>query len=282
MARSLAPSCARAALLAAMVFSAQWLAAAERPKGIGDRIDPSHETVDLFAGVEKGQLEVTVIPKDSRECRVMVKNRTDRPLNVRLPEAVAAVPALAQFLPQGPNNNANNNAAPQNLSTGFPPNNFQNLNPMNNNNNNFFNVPNNRGQRGQNPMFGPLFNIAPEKVAQFHLDTVCLDHGKPDPKPQIPYQLKPLESVTASAEVRELTAMLGRGEIGQRAAQAAAWHFANGMTWEQLKSKELTMALGRIREPYFSAKELAAARKAAEQIAKAVSEAAKTASTAGN
>lgn len=273
MSRSFALRCALAAAWAALVLL-PLARAVERPKGVG-RIDPAAETVDLFAAVEQGRLEVTLIPKDSSECRVMIKNLGDKPLNVRLPEAAAGVPVLAQFLPPNANNgnvfnNNNNNAGPQNIGMGFPQN--MNNNPMNN----LFNMPNNPGGRGQNQMFGPLFNIAPENVAQFRLECVCLDHGNPDPRPKIPYQLKPLEAVSEKAEVRELCAMLGRGEVGQRAAQAAAWHLANGMSWEQLKAKEVTLALGRIREPFFSPKQLAAAKKAVEQAAKLVKDRAET------
>jgi hypothetical protein len=251
-------------------------AASDRVKGASERIDPKQESVELFAGIEKGQLEAVLIPKDSSECRVMVKNLTDRPLNVLLPEAFAGVPVLAQQGVFAPNNANNANNAPQNLGGGFPNNNLQG----NNNNNNFFNMPgnnlfnvpnNNRINRGGNP-FQPMFNIAAEKVGQFHLDCVCLDHGRPNPRPQIRYQIKPLASVTNKPEVRELCAMLGRGEVDQKAAQAAAWHFNNGMTWEQLKAKEVKIAMGRIREPYFTPKELAAAKKAAEQVTKGLTE----------
>jgi len=44
----------------------------------------------MFDAMKSGDLEVKFIPKDDREARVMFKNKTKRPLSVRLPEAFAA------------------------------------------------------------------------------------------------------------------------------------------------------------------------------------------------
>ena len=38
--------------------------------------------------------------------------------------------------------------------------------------------------------------------------------------------------------------LLGNGRIDQRGAQAAAWHLANGMSWEQLAQKRIQTLLG--------------------------------------
>ena len=40
---------------------------------------------------------------------------------------------------------------------------------------------------------GGFFNIPAEKVGQFKVQTVCLEHGKKDPRPAIPYEIKPIE-----------------------------------------------------------------------------------------
>jgi hypothetical protein len=37
---------------------------------------------------------------------------------------------------------------------------------------------------------------------------------------------------------------LGRGEIPQKVAQAAAWHVANGLTWERLAAEKIDHAGG--------------------------------------
>ena len=267
----------RFALLAAVLVLPTSLLAADRVKGANERIDPDSETVELFAGIQQGQLEAKLIVAKSSKCRVMIKNLTDRPLNVQLPGAFAGVPVLAQQGIFGDDfGNMNQNNAPQQVGGAFPQNNGMNNN-NNNMNNNFFNIPNipnNAGgnNRRQNPGFGPLFNIAPEQVGKFKLECVCLEHGKPSPGPRIPYEIKPIESVTQKAEVAVVCAMLGRGQISQKTAQAAAWHFNNGLTWKQLHTKQKSFAMGRIQEPYFTGRELAAAKKAAERAEQIVKE----------
>ena len=79
---------------------------ATRSASNGDRpTNPADETargrgrrhsVEMFAAMKSGEIDVKFIPKDDREARVMFKNKTKRPLSVRLPAAFAAVPVLAQ------------------------------------------------------------------------------------------------------------------------------------------------------------------------------------------
>ena len=59
---------------------------------------PTDQTVEMFAAIEKGDIAVKLIPKDSTQCRVLIENKTDKPLNVKLPEAFAGVPVLAQVV----------------------------------------------------------------------------------------------------------------------------------------------------------------------------------------
>jgi hypothetical protein len=55
-----------------------------------------------------------------------------------------------------------------------------------------------------------------------------------------------------------LCQMFGNGQINQRAAQAAAWHLNNGMTWQQLAAKRRSHLNG-TSQPYFSPEEIQAA-----------------------
>ena len=50
--------------------------------------------------------------------------------------------------------------------------------------------------------------------------------------------------------------MLGRGEIPQNTAQAATWHLANGLTWEELAAKDRAVHLDGSRDKWFSRPEL--------------------------
>jgi hypothetical protein len=102
-----------------------------------------------------------------------------------------------------------------------------------------------------------MFYVPPEKAGQFKVPTVCLEHGKAEPRPNVAYEIKPLESFTSNPAVWELSRMLGKGQLNQRAAQAAAWHLNNNMTWEQLAAKRLKFANGTT-APYFSQQEILA------------------------
>ena len=59
--------------------------------------------------------------------------------------------------------------------------------------------------------------------------------------------------------VSEICKALCAGEVDQRTAQAAAWYSANGMSWEELSSKQVQRAFG-VRYSYFSASEIRGAR----------------------
>ena len=258
---------ARLATLAAAVLVVPPLTASDQIKGVGE-FNPQDETVELFSGIEEGKLEVKLIPRDSTQCRVLIANKTDKPLNVSLPGAFAGVPVVAQMQFQPGNfqpgmanrNNANN--APQQLGIG---NRFGNDPGMGNQ---LFNMrgPGNNLMPGGGPMqrnFAP-FNVAPENVAQLRLTSVCLEYGKPNPRPKMAYAIQPLQSVTEKAGVEALCRMLGRGQVSQHAAQAAAWHLANGMSWDRLARLRRKFAMGRITEPFFTSRELAVGKEAAE------------------
>ena len=69
----------------------------------------------------------------------------------------------------------------------------------------------------------------------------------------------PLEEVNADPRVRDLCTVLGFGRVAQTTAQAAAWHIANGMSWEELahKNRIESQYLGNIK--YFDPVELQSA-----------------------
>jgi hypothetical protein len=273
----------RLGLVAAAVLVSAPLAASEVAQGFLG-FDPRHETVDLFAGIEAGQIVARVVPNDSTFCRVWLTNKTGKPLNVRLPEALAAVPVLAQRNP--PAAGKKPNQSPQTLGVGVPqmgnpqnpqrpqnnqafPNPFgQRPNfPMNVGPNRPVNAgPNGRPNLGNNQ---PLFCIPPEKTGQLRLASVCLDHGHPDPKPTIAYELRPIEEIASQAEVQELCRMLGRGEVTQGVAQAAAWHLANDLTWKKL-ARQRAPGFAGLGKPLFSSRDLADARSAVDKATAAV------------
>lgn len=225
------------------------------------QFNPDHKTVEMFEAINKGEIGVKLVPKDSAECQVLIENKTKQPLNVKLPEAFAGVPVLAQAA--GPGNLGlgglgGNNRANRNWGGGGGTQGFGGgwgggmggwgggMGGMG-----MWNLP--PEIIAQHP--AALFNIAPEKVGKLKVTTVCLEHGKPDPRPSAKYEIKPIEQFTDKKEVHELCRMLGSGRINQRAAQVAAWHLNNDMSWQELAAKQLRFANG-TRRPYFSPQEL--------------------------
>ena len=108
---------------------------------------------------------------------------------------------------------------------------------------------------------GGAFSIPPEGVRTLRVATVCLEHGKREPSPRYPYKLAELESFSSDPQLALVMEALGRGEISQKVAQAAAWHMANGLTWEQLAAEKIDHAGGVPDEPFFAAAELLAAQR---------------------
>ena len=69
------------------------------------------------------------------------------------------------------------------------------------------------GGMGGGMMGGGFMNVKPEKVEKFKLTTVCLEHGKSEPRAAIPYKIVPIEQFTAKPEVHQLCKMLGHNKM---------------------------------------------------------------------
>jgi hypothetical protein len=108
-------------------------------------------------------------------------------------------------------------------------------------------------------------NVDPGKVGKFKVATVCLEHGKQDPNPHAPYELRPIESFTDNQRVIELCRMLGRGEVSTNVAQATAWHLTAGLSWDELVSKDKVRLSNGYTEKYFAPEEIAIAMRVAQE-----------------
>jgi hypothetical protein len=251
-------------LAVALVLVPTLVAAADRPgKPPGPwQFNPEHKTVEMFEAIEQGQIEVKLIPKNSTESRVLIENKTKQPLNVKLPETFAGVPVLAQAglggfgggglggggrgnrgLGGGGNQGFGGGMGGMGMGGGG----------MGGMGMGGFNLP--PEKVGQNP--AAMFNVPPEKVGKLKVMTVCLEHGKREPQPAMKYEIKPIERFTEKKQVHELCRMLGSGLLNQRAAQVAAWHLNNNMSFQELAAKRLRFANGTSR-PYFAPQELRA------------------------
>ncbi len=217
------------------------------------------EKVELFTAIAQQQINVKFIPKNSTQANVLIENKTNKPLSIQLPAAFAAVPVLGQAAAPAAGGGGTTNTQPQPMGGGFG----------------------GMGGMGMGGMGGGgFFNIAPERVAQLQVPGVCLDHGKAEPRPAIPYEIKPLETVTTKEGVRETLAMLAEGRVNQRVAQIVAWHLVNGMSFEELAAKRLQFANG-TSQPYFTPAEIKAAMMATAVAVKAAQEGQKASPSPG-
>lgn len=227
---------------------------------------PAAETVDFFAAMKAGDIEVKLIQKDATAGTVVIRNKTKKPLSIKLPDGFAGVPVAAQaggfggggMGGGGMGGGGGGMGGGGNQGTGGG--------------GGGFGGGGGGGFGGGGGGGGGLFNIAPDKVGKIKVVSVCLEHGKADPNARIPYEVRPLDSFTQDPKVVELVKMLARGELDQHSAQAAAWHLANGLTWEELANKVGVKHLDGTKEPYFTAEQLALAHRIAGEATRRADE----------
>lgn len=247
------------------------LSAAAKQPILKPSYDPTIPAVELFEALNQGLIDVSVIPKSAHDANLFVTNKVDRPISVKLPPAIVAVHTLKQGFGQpnplfgnGPFNasgqqaNANGIGQGQGQPIGGG---LKGTQTGNFANGNFGNAP-----------AGNFFSIPVEKTIQLPLQTVCLAHGKPDPRPQMKYRLVKLEEFTQNAVLQETLKRFAAGEAERPAAQAAAWHLIDSMSWKELEAKKLDRAGGYPGRPYFDQHQLKAARELIEQATEAAGE----------
>lgn len=316
------------------------MASAAGPTKAGRGPDAA-EVRELLAAETDGLVEVRLVQNDSRSAQIVVANKADRPLTLKLPATFAGVPVLAQF--GGPNqggigpggNMAGFGAAQQPQTTGGG---------VNQAGMGIGGGPGNGGfmcwvarevygahdprwvrfrgwMRFQAPEWlldayvahgeeaaawlqdkpvakwslrqvmdlaitdsasdeeeaGGQLRVAdvaaglvvmPGKSRSVRVPTVCLQHGRPEPSQRVAYKLVTLESHSKDPRLAAVLEALARGEIPQKVAQAAAWHIANGLTWERLASEKIDHAGGDPDEPFFAGWELQAAFRVVEAATK--------------
>ncbi|GAA5507044.1 hypothetical protein [Novipirellula caenicola] len=227
-------------------------------------------SIALFEAIDSKQVSVQFIALDANRANVLIENNTNHVLHLELPDAIAAVPVLAQFgfggqqqagfgAAQG---QAGQSGGNQSVGGGFQQGGQQGGNAFGNN---FGNV--GGGNARQNDGFGMGFmRIAPQKTRKLVATTVCLEQGKPEPNAKVKYRMVPIEQYTQDARLIELCRQLALKNVSQNVAQAVAWHYANGLTWEKLGklNRIESRYLGNV--PMFRAQELKDAKTLAEAL----------------
>ncbi|MBL9082794.1 MAG: hypothetical protein JNK76_13355 [Planctomycetales bacterium] len=224
-------------------------------------LEAAEPAVDLHEAIAAGTVEAKVIARDAYHLRVFLKNPAKTPLTVEIPPVLAARPVLAQavlaqqnfFNPGGQNGSSifgqgqqSNNNQTQAVSGGAP---FMSLSSS----------MNSSGQGPNNQPGGAVFAIPPESVREFRVGTVCVEHGKPNPRSIIKYELVRPEEVGVGPELQEVLIAARGGKLDRDVVQAAAWHLANDKTWDELGKMSTWVALN-ARAPIFKSSELAAAK----------------------
>lgn len=220
---------------------------------------------DFFEAMEKGLVDVKFIARNDRAARLIIANKLKDGVNLRMPEAFAAVPeaVLAQFGGGGLGGGGLGGG------TGIGGGGAQGVGGG---------LGGGGGGLGGGGLGGGggVFSVPPEKVGKINLPVVCLDHGKKDPSSSMPYRIIPAEQYVKDSATIELLKAFGRGELQHDAAQAATWHLNNGLTWEQLATKRQGTERSIVRPPYFAPQSLQAALAYATEAERLAKEAAKT------
>jgi hypothetical protein len=203
--------------------------------------EDSSEPIELFDAIDQDLVEVTFIAKNDEQGRVIVANKTDKPVNFRMPEAFVGVPVLAQQFGGGGGGLGGGGGGGQSVGGGGG-------------------MGGGGMGGGGGGMGGGAFSVEPEKAAKISVPLVCLEHGKRIPSSKKPYKIVPAEDELASKpEVIELLTALGRGQLNRDAAQAAVWHSTDEMSWQELAAKLDGTERSTVRNAYFTAAEIQAA-----------------------
>jgi len=170
---------------------------AREPRSRRRAAEATAERVELFAGLQDGRLRARFVAADAEQARLTIVNVADAPLTVELPSTFAGVPTSTR----------SGGESPQTLGAVIQPTSQGRLTSI---------------------------DLLPGRRQELPVVCVCLEYGKPTPRPRDAFTIATVESVSDRAEVRTLLEELAEGRLDQAAAQLAAWHFNNGLTGEQL------------------------------------------------
>src|SRR5579863_7322291 len=250
--------------------------------------DANIPAVELFDAIEQGLVETTVIAKNSHEANIFVTNKSDAAVSIQLPQAVVATQVLKQIFgpPRGGNtvgpgqqqggNFGGGAAQPVGGGMGNGQNQGNNVGMTNGQGNAFGNG---NGNGFQNVRGNGFFSIPAQKTVQVPLTTVCLAHGKPDPRQRMKYQLVKLEDYSNDPVLHETLKLFASGATETETAQAAVWHLTDKMSWSDLKAKQIDR-IGLDPVPYFNEKQVDAAARIVEQARESAKNSPRKAETA--
>lgn len=238
----------RGSLSAVLAVSLVCLSAANQGPIRQLTLDADAPIVPLFDGMESGQFTVRMSAINAYQANVVIGNPGAEPLTVALPKAAVGVHVLPQFGlgngfgqnqgqgffgPQGQNGQQQGQAqgvggTMQGTGTG-------NNGPGNNNffGNGFPSIP---AEMVTNSLkqYGGLATIPAGKSILLKMKTVCLNYGRPDPMSRMTYRLVSVDEYSSDPVLTELLESYN-DRVEQDTMQAATWHVANGLSWDQVR-----------------------------------------------
>ena len=220
--------------------------AAEPSKDLA-AVDASADAKGWFDAMDGGELDVRIIMQNSKRANILFKNTTDKDLMVRLPKTFASVPA-ARFNGKGGvlgqmggmgggmggmgggmggmgGGGMGGGGGGQAGGGGMGGGGMGGMGGMGG------------GMGGMGGGMGGMMRIPPEKQQKMAVTIVCLEHGRPDPRPKIEYRMVPLERFSSDARIGVVCEALGNGQLTQKTAQAAAWNIMDNLSWNELATK---------------------------------------------
>lgn len=251
------------------------------------KFDPSAEQVELFEAVDAGQVTVKLIPKDAMGGNVLIENKTDKPLTVKVPEAVVGVSIHSQFggmgggmggmgggmggggMGGGMGGGGGGQAMGGGMGGG-----------MGGMGGGMGGMGGGMGGMGGMGGGGGFFSIPAEKVVSIPMNSVCLEHGKPEPTSNSKYTIIPVARFSKDPVLYQLLTRVGSGKVDPQAAQAAAWNLANKMSFQELASKMEEPLGGQAPYPYFTQEQIIGAQNLVAQAKELVAEAKEAEKTA--
>ena len=243
---------ARLYATAVLVFGIQTLVVgslqADRPLK-KTKFDPDAERIEMFEGMESGDIQVKPIAQDAEHGKLLLTNMTDEPLTVKVPSSFVVVPVSAQYGGGGGagglgGGGAGGGGGQQAAGGGAG---------------GAGGAGGGYGGGGGAGGGGGFFSVPPKKTLAVEYGSVCLEYGKPEPKSRIPYKVIPVEQFTENPVLVALIDLVGTGRIRNAAAQAAAWNVSSEMSWQELASKKYDR-IGAPDTPFFSLAQLRAAQ----------------------
>ena len=226
------------------------------------------ESVEMFDAISNGDIEVIIKTKDASESNLIVTNNSNRPLAITMPPAFAAVPVLKQQGFGGRGGGLGGGlgggglggglgGGGQGIGGGFG----GGVGGGGFGGGGFGGGGRGGGGFGGGGRGGGVFNIPPGRDSKLTIQTVCLEHGKPNPRPRMDYVVAPIETLSSDPKIAELCNMLANDEITQNVAQAAAWNVADEMSWDTLLTKNRVERMDGYYERFFSRDELVMAQR---------------------